>query len=149
MAEKFGLDRHRPDGEWVQTTLALSVAGVRHRRGAVDAFCRAVEAAERKGHFYGVALRPAPDNRHDPNAIEVIGVVDVKPWLGPVRAKRWHVGFLDRETAAELQAELLGKGVPIAGELYSIYRSAGFVDIKVIVLAPPGFSHSRRIRTKG
>ena len=43
--------------------------------------------------------------------------------------------------------EFVSKGVPIAAELYSIYEGKnGFLDFKVIILAPPGNSLSKRER---
>lgn len=147
MPEKFGTARYMPEGDWVRATATLSVVGLQFRRGAVEGFCRAVTKAEAKGRWYGVDVRPNPRNQHDPNAIEVFGVVDVKPWFGRVKRQAWHVGFIDRDTAAGLARDLTGRNLPIAGELYSIYRGHDdFVDIKVLILAPPGNSQSKRAR---
>jgi len=32
-SKRFGKDRHRPEGDWVQTTNTVSVVGVQHREG--------------------------------------------------------------------------------------------------------------------
>jgi len=54
---------------------------------------------------------------------------------------------LPSELAAEMCEEFVSKGVPIAAELYSIYEGKnGFLDFKVIILAPPGNSLSKRER---
>ena len=88
---------------------------------------------------YGVSLQPDPTNRHDPNAIAV---------YGKARNKSWRVGYLDRFTAEEITRDLVAKGVPIAGELFEIWvGNDGFIDIKVIVLAPPGNGMKARLRS--
>lgn len=100
---------------------------------------------------YGVELEPEPTNPKDPNAIAVYGVAEVSGLFRKRVRKRLHIGYLPRETAAEIRRDLISKGLPIAGELYSIYRGAGgFLDVNVIVLAPPGHSRSaREKREKG
>jgi len=145
--DRFGKARHRPPGEWVQTTMAEDIAGIAHRKGAAQAFANAVRTADRKGLAYGVALAPQPDNVHDRNAIAVIGQCMTKGWLGHQKLQEWHVGFLPAELAAELQRDLLSKGITIASQLYEVRETdEGFIAIKIIVLAPPGHSHSTRLR---
>lgn len=102
------------------------------------AFCNAVYAAELSHKGYGVQLRPDPSNLHDRNAIAVDGKVG---------AQSWHLGFLDRETAKEINIELILKGMPVAAELYNLWiGDDGYIDVKIIVLAPPGYSMSTRMR---
>ncbi|WP_085043876.1 HIRAN domain-containing protein [Ensifer aridi] len=135
---RFAKDRYAPDGKWVQTTIVESVVGVRHRFANAAAFAEAARNAERFGQLYGVTLEPQPDNVHDRNAIAV---------HGQVGTQKWHVGYLDRELAAELNRDLLSKDIPIAAELYEIWvGDTGLIDIKVIVLAPPG--NSMKVRLK-
>lgn len=43
--EKYGKDRHRLPGKWVQATIVEEVWGVRHRKANVRAFCDAVKKA--------------------------------------------------------------------------------------------------------
>lgn len=148
-AEKFGQARHKPEGRWVQATTALSVYGVQYRRDAAQAFASAVKAADRQGRTYGASLELEPNNKADSNAIRVIGQCEVKRLFRAPRWAEWHIGYLDRETAAELHRDYLDNGTPISVELYSIYRSGDFLDIKVIVLAPPGHGLSQRNRRKG
>lgn len=134
---KFGQDRHKPEGKWVQTTTTLKVAGVRHRQDAVHDFMRAVARAQGGSTRYGVNLRPDPTNAHDKNAIAVDGYAG---------SDRWHIGFLDRDTAAELHRDLISNGIRIDAELYSLWRGDdGYVDVNVIVLAPPGHSMKKRL----
>jgi hypothetical protein len=143
---RYAQDRHRPHGEWVQTTLAESVVGVHHRKADAIAFARAAKSAEANGLIYGVELEHRPDNPYDSNAIAIIGLAERKGWLKRT-ADRWHIGYLDRDIAAEIIADLVSKGVPVAAELYSIYEgSDGFLDFKVIVLAPPG--HGMKVRQR-
>ena len=146
---KFGKDRHRPPGEWVQTTELESVVGIQYRKAAAQAFANAVEQAERSGLSYGLQLELQPNHPQDANAIAVYGVAECKRWLrGPLR-REWLVGYLVREMAAEVHEELISKSVSIAAELYEIYEGdGGFIDIKYFVLAPPGHSASVRRRAR-
>ena len=51
--------------------------------------------------------------------------------------------------AAEIIEDLVRKNIPVVAELYSIYEgSDGFLDFKIIVLAPPGHSVKVRQRVK-
>lgn len=145
---KYGLDRHRPAGDWVQTTVVEEVWGINHRKGDVVAFCQAVDDAERSGRPYGIYLRPEPANQHDPNAIAVIGRCMVKPLFRSPRLKEWHIGYIQRDLAREIHEDLLGKGIPIASELYCIFEQDDYVEVKLIVLAPSGHGHKVRIRNR-
>ncbi len=130
----------------MQTTLVESVVGVHHRKSDAAAFARAAHECERKGLIYGVELEHRPDNPHDKNAIAVIGVAEQKGWLRR-KSRKWHIGYLDRGTAAEIVNDLVLKSVSVAAELYAIYEgNDGFLDFKVIVLAPPG--HSTKLRQR-
>ncbi len=142
--EKFGLDRLQPEGDWVQTSALVSVAGVQHRKEDVRAFARCVKTAEKKQLEYGVELKLEPDNPADENAIKVIGFAEVPKLFGQPTFKDWHIGYCDRELAEQLHADLLHQGVEIAAELYSVYLNDDFFDIKFFVLAPPGNGLKRR-----
>jgi hypothetical protein len=145
-AVRYGQTRHKPEGNWVQTTMAESVVGVHYRKADAVAFARAARNAEVKGLVYGVELEHRPDNRHDPNAIAVIGVAERKGWFSR-SVRRWNIGYLDRDVAAEIVGDLVSKGFPVAAELYSIYEGKeGYFDFKIIVLAPPG--HSTKVRQR-
>lgn len=137
---KFATDRHRPDGEWVNTTIGISVAGIQHRFQSVVEFAAAAKQAEDSGSHYGLRLAPEPTNAHDKNAIKVFGVVG---------EKEWHIGYLRQETAKEITADLVSKGIPIAATLLNIYVSpSGFIDVNFLILAPPGNSHTSRLRKR-
>lgn len=143
---KFATDRHRPEGDWVQATIAEKVQGVHFKKPNADAFAKAAQKAESKGLHYGLSLEPEPDNPHDKNAVAVYGHAEV-PGLFGKKAKRWQIGYLSKDLAAEMVKEFYAKSIPIAAELYSIWRSDnGFLDFSLIVLAPPGHSHSNRIK---
>ena len=132
----------------MQTTLAESIVGVHHQKAEALTFARAARRAEEKGLLYGVQLEHRPDNPHDANAIAVIGVAEQKGWFSR-RIGHWHIGYLDRDVAAEIIDDLVSKGIAVAAELYSIYEGKdGFLDFKVIVLAPPGHSTKARQRAK-
>ena len=142
------MDRHRPVGDWVQTTLVEEVWGLSHRKTNVAAFCHAVFDAERTKRAYGIYLRPEPANQHDPNAIAVIGRCMVKPFFRSPRSEEWHIGYIQRDLARELHEDLLGRGVPIESELYCIFEQDDYVEVKFIILAPPGHGHKVRIRNR-
>ena len=125
-----------------------SVVGVHHRKADAIAVARAARRAEAKGLLYGVQLEHRPDNPHDANAIAIIGVAEQKGWFSR-RTGQWHIGYLDRDVAAEIISDLVSKGIAVAAQLYSIYEGKdGFLDFKVIVLAPPGNSMKARLRAK-
>ncbi|PWL18154.1 hypothetical protein DKP76_10570 [Falsochrobactrum shanghaiense] len=135
---RFAKDRHKPEGKWVQTTMMIKAAGVAHRKQAALEFAQAAKSASDAGQRYGVTVTPDRNNAHDQNAIAVHGFVG---------SRSWHVGYLDRNTAAELHHDLLSKKIPIAGELYEIYvGSDSYMEIKLIILAPPGHSMKARIK---
>jgi hypothetical protein len=137
-----------PDGKWVQTTLTESVVGVHHRKADAIVCANAARKAEAKGLQYGVQLEHRPDNPHDSNAIAVIGVAEQKGWFSR-RIGQWHIGYLDRDVASEIVSDLVSNGIAVAAQLYSIYEGKdGFLDFKVIVLAPPGHSTKARRRAE-
>ena len=144
----FGAARHSPRGEWVQTTIVNQVAGILFRRSNVIEYCDAVRKADRKGLVYTVKLRPEPTQTHGPNAIAIYGLVRIKSFFGTKSVVKWHIGYVGRELANELQEDLLSKGIPIAAELYDINQSGQFIDINYLVLAPPGHGLRRRVEDR-
>ena len=120
--EKYARDRHKPAGEWAQTTLVEKVVGIEHRRQEAFAFAKAARKAEQQGCIYGVRLELEPKNLVEKNAIMVWGVAESRGWLGRIKQKEWHIGYLSREIAAEMQKDLLSAGIPIAAELYTIFE---------------------------
>lgn len=139
-AGRYGKARHKVPGDWVQTTMMVRLAGGNHRISNVLAFTNAVIRTEKSGQEYGLTLRPEPSNPHDRNAIAVYGVA-----LG----EKWHIGYLDVDTAEEINRDLLGKNIPIAAELYEIWIGDNDgIDVKLIVLAPPGNGTKARLRKK-
>lgn len=145
---KFGTDRYRPAGIWVQTTIAVSVVGIQFRKEAARAYISAVQKAESLRLQYGLLLERQTNNPHDPDAIAIYGVSEVQASLN-TSVQEWHIGYMARDLAAELAEDLVSKGVPIAAELLSIYESAnGFIDVSYIVLAPKGYGHKARLRAK-
>lgn len=132
----FAEDRHRPEGVWTQFSVVEEVAGVQRYRANVEAFAARAAIDSRAGRPYGLTLQPDPSNAHDPKAIKVLSAYDGA-----------QLGFLPRGLAAEVTDELVAHGHQVAVELYRIYHSdGGFIEVKVIVLGPKGFSHSARMR---
>ena len=146
--KRYGRDRHRPPGEWVQATLVEKVVGVQFRKSNVREFCECVARGEKSHMAYGVALAPEPDNEHDPFAIAVLGQCMVKKIFRKPKLVEWHVGYVSKDLARELHKDFLSKDIPIASELYKIYTAHDYYDIEFLVLAPPGHSHSSRMRRK-
>lgn len=145
---KFAKDRHRPEGKWVQATPLLHVAGLIFRNRSVKAFARAADRAERSGTTYGLALEWQPNNPHDPNALAVYGVAEVRGLFRRSK-KEWHVGFLPAEVAEECVRDFLVKEVPLGIELYQIGEGVGdYFEVQCFVLAPPGNSASTRERAR-
>lgn len=144
MGRKFGTDRHRPPGEWVQATMTEEVAGIVHRKGACRSWASAVARAESAKLPYGIDLEPEPSNPHDANAIRVIGHATTRGFFGGLKQHRHFIGYLPAWLAQEINEDLISQGLPIAGELYSIYQANDFFDVKVLVLGPPGHSESAR-----
>lgn len=143
---KFALDRHEPSGKWVQATLVEKVAGVHHRRSDAQAFAAQAFKSEKKLLHYGVHIEHEPDNPHDVNAIAVYGHATKKGFLGTTE-RVWKIGYLPADLAFDMVSEFISQDIPIKAELYSIYHSEnGFLDFNIIVLAPPGNSHSARMK---
>ncbi len=142
--ERFGTDRYQPDGEWVQTSLLVSVVGIQFRKPDVRKFAKAVRKAEKKKLEYGLELVLEPDNPADPNAIKVHGFAEVPRWFGQPQFKEWHVGYCGRELASELHRDLLSNNVDIAAELYRLFVKNDYYGIEFFVLAPPGHGFKRR-----
>lgn len=145
----FARDRHQPPGDWVIFSGLLEIAISARLRDAASTFADLAGAAERRGWYYAVELVPEPTNEFDPNAVAVVGIAEWKGLFGPRRVNREKIGYLHREDAAEVTKELISPGRPYGAELYSIYRSRrGYLDIKVLVLGPPGFSEKARRRAR-
>lgn len=144
--ERFGRDRHRPPGDWVQATPLLEVAGIVFRKRDAGAFFVAVARAEREGRRYGLELERQPDNPEDANAIAVYGVAAERRLLRGWRERRWHIGFVPRAVAAEIVASFTERGLPIAAELYSLFRQGDFLEVRFFVLGPPGHGVKARAR---
>ena len=143
---KFGTDRHKPDGKWVQATSLAEVAGVAFRKRDAAAFGEAVRKAEARGLHYGLTIERQPGNVHDTNAIAIYGNAVVKKLFG-AKAERWHIGFVPSEIAADVSPKLIDQGVPIHAELYSVFHGDGdYWEFKFLLLAPPGNSASKRLR---
>lgn len=135
-AGRYGTQRYMPPGEWVKATTLLKVAGITHRMEAANEFALAISEAPGAGKRHGIRLEPEPTNQHDPNAIKVYGTVG---------SAEWHVGYVDSDTAKDIKGDLIDAGQPIAGELYEVWvGDTGFIDIKFLILAPPGNSEKAR-----
>lgn len=145
---RYGKLRYRPPGEWVQATPLLEVVGTSYREDDALAFLKAVRDADELSLPYTIALKREPENPHDSNAIQIFGVVPVKGLFGKIKAKYWHIGYVDRETAAEMHDEFYSKKIKLAAELYDVGRYAQYIEVRYFILAPPGNSWSLRSRKR-
>jgi hypothetical protein len=53
--EKYGRDRHKPAGDWVQTTFIEKVVGIEYRKPDAFAYANAVKKAELQALFMAFA----------------------------------------------------------------------------------------------
>lgn len=105
----------------------LTVAGVQHRRAEVAAFI--------KGRQPWLEFELEPSNRHDPNAIKVIGCN--RGLLGP---KRRHLGYVPAEVAERI-ARGGFRGL-VRPRLWKTYLGdSGFVEVGFQLLGPVGRKH--------
>lgn len=103
-----------PAGDWVQWKIGsgwFDVQGLFNRKEAVREFLRLAAQADERGEPFGAVLNPEPDNKHDKNAMQVIGI------LGPHEAPTSLVflGYVPADVAAEVAS--FPEGMPIAVEL--------------------------------
>lgn len=111
-AHKFG--DNAPVGDWVQWTIGsgwFEVKGLFHRKEEAREFLRLAAQADARGEPFGVLLNPEPGNKHDSNAMQVIGI------LGPHEApmSRVFLGYVPADVAAEVAS--FPDRMPIALEL--------------------------------
>lgn len=132
----FGKDRHRPSGEWIQTTPLLAVAGSHFRREDVQAYAKAVLAAEKKQLHYGLEVVRDGDNPHDRNAVKVIGRVTVKSLFREPKTQRWHIGYVPADIAGEISPTIIDAGHAYAAELYDVQKDGSDVGIRFFILLP-------------
>lgn len=100
----------------------LSVMGVFMRKSDVKAFC--------KGSNLALQFEPEPSNKHDPNAIRVIGWWD--GWFG---RKSAMLGYVPAEHAAKLSA--LGLVDQVRPRLLKTYVGTDdFVEVLFQILGP-------------
>ncbi len=140
---QFGKDRHKPEGVWVQASVAVSVAGVSFRMADALAFAKDVKKSEAAKLYYGLEVEREISNPHDSNAIKVFGIARVPSLFGQKMTRR-HIGYVPAEEAELLCTHVLANGQNIAAELYRVYLSdEKFLDIKMIALAPKGYGHKK------
>ena len=109
---KFG--DNAPAGDWVQWKIGsgwFDVQGLFNRKEKVREFLRLAAQADVRGEPFGALLNPEPDNKHDKNAMQVIGI------LGPHEAptSRVFLGYVPAEVAAEVAS--FPEGMAVAVEL--------------------------------
>lgn len=128
--ECFGLDRIRPDGNWVRITPLLEVADIDRFPQAVSAFYKAVRKAERSGWPYGLRLKPDTGGTR----LEVHGHAPVQPLFREAEVQSWHIGFVPDDHASDLLARVAAGGAEV--ELYSVFESPRFSEVAFFVLEP-------------
>jgi hypothetical protein len=116
-----------PDGYQIFEK-SLEVAGVTHREKACERFAR--------GQQQSLRLEPEPSNRHDKNAIRIIGV-----WIDSSgKEQSTRVGYVDRDVAKILTQH--GYVPSVLPRLKSIFpmesRDHVWVGISYQILGPKG-----------
>jgi HIRAN domain len=100
----------------------VPVMGVATRRADVAAFC--------KGSDRKLAFLEEPENRHDPNAIRIVG-----SWKGWLFRKEKLLGYVPAEEAAKLAR--LGLADSVLPRLLKTYVGTdGFVEIEIQIIGP-------------
>ena len=116
--------------------VAFDVTGVAQRRDAALRFARAAMTCEKANRYYGVGGVREPDNRHDRNAIMVIGQWVERGWLGGEKIRSVHIGYVPADCAAEI-VKAYGPSRNPDLSLFSVYLADdGYVEIKAIPLRP-------------
>jgi hypothetical protein len=82
------------------------------------------------GKHLSLELEREPKNRHDPNAIKIIGVA--KGWI---LKSRYHVGYVPADMAKRL---VLGKFWPKVAATLRMVESREYTHIKFDLLGPEG-----------
>ncbi|QXT41137.1 hypothetical protein [Gymnodinialimonas ceratoperidinii] len=103
-----------PVGDWVQWKIGsgwFEVKGLFHRTEEAREFLRLAARADARGEPFGALLNPEPDNEHDKNAMQVVGI------LGSHQAptSRVFLGYVPANVAAKVAG--FPDGMPIAVEL--------------------------------
>lgn len=101
---------------------AVDVAGLQYRKSAARSFCRAKEPE--------LSFRPEPTNKHDQNAICVVG-----SWRGWFWNKEADLGYVPREIAARIAQA--GLGAAVRPRLLKTYvGKGGFVEVEFQIMGP-------------
>ena len=109
---KFG--DNAPAGDWVQWKIGsgwFDVKGLFNRKEAVREFLRLAAQADEQSEPFGAMLNPEPDNKHDKNAMQVIGILG----LHEAPTSRVFLGYVPADVAAEVAS--FPEGMPMAVEL--------------------------------
>ncbi|GLQ06848.1 HIRAN domain-containing protein [Sneathiella chinensis] len=122
--------RHRPpDRKWRQRGGVRKVAGAYWRRKKARDFCTMAVEREAAGEVFGLILQREPDNEHDPNAIKIMGGPDFEP--------QYHLGYVDRATAAEIARLDRKRGpLPLSAEIWTAFVTVDDADLRYIMLEP-------------
>ncbi|MCP8896372.1 HIRAN domain-containing protein [Shinella daejeonensis] len=122
MHKQYHLDEYPiPDGFRIYRD-RVPVMGVTMRKADAAAFC--------KGSGKQVAFEREPNNRHDPNAIRIMG-----SWKGWFSRKEKMLGYVPAEDAVKLVR--LGLADSVRPRLMKTYLGTdGFVEIEIQIIGP-------------
>jgi hypothetical protein len=147
--QKLGQKRHRPSGDWVQTSTLFEIAGIEHRYDQVKKWIDAVVFADKSGLIYGVEVKAEPSNPYDKNAIIVIGYSQSKGLFGQIARKQWPIGYVPKEIAKDITENLIAREIPISAELFDITLlktdSKNLFYVRMLLLGPPGHGLGSRV----
>lgn len=100
------------------------VAGVQHRLPNLRAFA--------KGRNHALRLEREPNNRHDPNAIKVIGI-----YKGLFFTHRVHIGYVPAEIAEEIaEQNLFSQILPLLKNIWWGGYVRDFIVVRFDILGP-------------
>lgn len=141
MDKKYHLERQPIPAGFRIYEDRLEVMGAALHKAAALPFCR--------GKCQAIILEPEPGNRHDPNAIQIIG-----QWKGWLLNHRKKIGYVPREAAKRLADAHMA--TLVAGRLLKTYAGRdGFVEILFQIVGPveaydqyAQHSPNPRVRTK-
>lgn len=124
-----------PEGDWRRCSLLCSVAGIQHRRSAAESFARLAFSNEAQGRPFGLTVEREPSNRHDPNALKIVGWAETAGFLGGDKRKSQHIGYVDAMEARRASERF--PGTSLAAEFYSLYEGRdGYLDVRFFLCVP-------------
>ena len=135
------INKVRPKGHWRAYDgegygLQVKVAGTKYQFSKALEFVYGARLADKSGLAHALEIVREPKNKHDANALAVVG-----HWMQPgfwilikPKAKKVLLGYVPRELA--LKIAQFPKDMPLAGELNYFKANSSGIDIYFSLLIP-------------